>query len=144
MALRDQFTDQLKTSMKAGTAPRTSTLRMIMAKLKDSIGGGDFITINGRNYNLESYSELVARTRMRETATEATIEQSKQYENDLVEVPKHASVCEECIPHIGKVFSISGNHPDYPMLPDGGPPWHPNDWCYINPVSELALSWRGK
>jgi uncharacterized protein YqeY len=35
MALRDQFTEQLKTSMKAGTAPRTSTLRMIMAKLKD-------------------------------------------------------------------------------------------------------------
>jgi uncharacterized protein YqeY len=36
MALRDLFTEQLKTSMKAGTAPRTSTLRMIMAKLKDS------------------------------------------------------------------------------------------------------------
>jgi len=35
MALRDQFTEQLKTSMKAGTAARTSTLRMIMAKLKD-------------------------------------------------------------------------------------------------------------
>ena len=36
MALRDQFTDQLKASMKAGTAPRTSTLRMIMARLKDT------------------------------------------------------------------------------------------------------------
>ena len=35
MALRDQFTDQLKTSMKAGTTARTSTLRMIMARLKD-------------------------------------------------------------------------------------------------------------
>ena len=35
MALRDQFTEQLKTSMKAGTAARTSTLRMIMARLKD-------------------------------------------------------------------------------------------------------------
>jgi uncharacterized protein YqeY len=35
MALRDQFTEQLKISMKAGTAPRTSTLRMILAKLKD-------------------------------------------------------------------------------------------------------------
>jgi uncharacterized protein YqeY len=35
MALRDRFTDELKTSMKAGTAARTSTLRMIMAKLKD-------------------------------------------------------------------------------------------------------------
>ena len=35
MALRDQFTDQLKASMKAGTPARTSTLRMILARLKD-------------------------------------------------------------------------------------------------------------
>jgi uncharacterized protein len=36
MPLRDQFKDQLKASMKAGDAPRTSTLRMILAKLKDT------------------------------------------------------------------------------------------------------------
>lgn len=36
MALRDQFTEQLKVAMKAGDAPRVSTLRMIMAKLKDT------------------------------------------------------------------------------------------------------------
>ena len=35
MSLRDQFTEQLKVSMKAGDSARTSTLRMIMAKLKD-------------------------------------------------------------------------------------------------------------
>jgi uncharacterized protein YqeY len=35
MSLRDQFTDQLKTAMKAHDAPRTSTLRMILARLKD-------------------------------------------------------------------------------------------------------------
>lgn len=35
MSLRDQFTAELKTSMKAGDAARTSTLRMIMAKVKD-------------------------------------------------------------------------------------------------------------
>ena len=35
MALREQFSDALKTSMKAGTAARTSTLRMILARLKD-------------------------------------------------------------------------------------------------------------
>jgi len=35
MSLRVQFTDQLKASMKAGTAARTSTLRMILARLKD-------------------------------------------------------------------------------------------------------------
>lgn len=36
MALRDQFTDQLKTAMRAGDAPRVSTLRMILAKVKDA------------------------------------------------------------------------------------------------------------
>jgi hypothetical protein len=35
MGLREQFTDQLKASMKAGDGPRTSTLRMILARLKD-------------------------------------------------------------------------------------------------------------
>jgi uncharacterized protein YqeY len=36
MALRDQFTGQLKTAMLAGDAPRVSTLRMITARLKDT------------------------------------------------------------------------------------------------------------
>src|SRR5579875_2953724 len=35
MALRERFTDELKTAMKAGDAPRVSTLRMILARLKD-------------------------------------------------------------------------------------------------------------
>jgi uncharacterized protein YqeY len=35
MSLRDDFSTQLKASMKAGDAARTSTLRMILAKLKD-------------------------------------------------------------------------------------------------------------
>jgi uncharacterized protein YqeY len=36
MTLRSQFTDQMKASMKAGDPARTSTLRMIMARLKDT------------------------------------------------------------------------------------------------------------
>ena len=36
MALREQFTDGLKQSMRAGDAARTSTLRMILARLKDT------------------------------------------------------------------------------------------------------------
>jgi uncharacterized protein YqeY len=35
MGLREQFSEQVKASMKAGTAARTSTLRMILARLKD-------------------------------------------------------------------------------------------------------------
>jgi uncharacterized protein len=36
MSLRNQFTEQLKVSMKAGDSARTSTLRMILARLKDT------------------------------------------------------------------------------------------------------------
>ena len=36
MGLRDSFTEALKAAMRAGQAPRVSTLRMITAKLKDS------------------------------------------------------------------------------------------------------------
>jgi len=36
MDLREQFTDQLEASMKAGDSARTSTLRMIIARLKDT------------------------------------------------------------------------------------------------------------
>lgn len=35
MGIRERFTDGLKTSMRAGDAARTSTLRMILARLKD-------------------------------------------------------------------------------------------------------------
>ena len=34
--MREQFTEALKASMRAGDAPRTSTIRLIMAKLKDA------------------------------------------------------------------------------------------------------------
>jgi uncharacterized protein YqeY len=36
MSLRESFTEEVKLSMKAGNAARTSTLRMVMAKLKDT------------------------------------------------------------------------------------------------------------
>ena len=36
MTLRASFTDALKNSMKAGDSPRTSTLRMILARVKDA------------------------------------------------------------------------------------------------------------
>jgi uncharacterized protein YqeY len=36
MALRDEFTDALKTAMRAGDSARVSTLRMILSKVKDA------------------------------------------------------------------------------------------------------------
>jgi hypothetical protein len=115
----------------------------IMTKLKDMIGGGDFIKINGRNYNLKDYSELVARTRMREAQSEATKELAQQFDNDLVQFSKHDSPCEECAPLEGMIFSISGNDEEYPELTDEvTPPVHPRCEHSLNPTSREVVAWR--
>lgn len=121
---------------------RTTVSRKILEHLKRKIGGGDFIEINGRHYNLRAYAELVARTRMREAQTEATKEMCAEFDNDLVEIPEHDNPCDECKPYQGQVYSISGNHPKYPPLPDGGPPWHPRCEDVCNPTSENAQRLR--
>jgi hypothetical protein len=134
-----------RTGYNAGQAHLTSKdiAAKIRAKLLGQIGDGSFIRINGKNYNLKSYSELVARTRAREAQTEAVKEICKEFENDLVFIPRHDNPCEEiCADIQGKVYSLSGNHPDYPELPDGGPPFHPRCECTTNPTSENALRWR--
>jgi hypothetical protein len=123
---------------------RTTVSRQIMNHLIKKIGGGDFINIKGRNYNLKAYSELVARTRMRESQMEAVKESMKQFDEDLVEIPVHDNPCEECAEYQGQVYSVSGDSDKYEELPDGGPPWHPNCEDVMNPVSENILAWRNK
>jgi hypothetical protein len=139
------------TKYNAGMAHLTSKdiAAKIRAKLLNQIGGGNFIRIKGkdgveREYNLRSYAELVARTRMRESQTEAVKELCAQFDNDLVEIPRHDNPCDECAQYQGQIYSISGKHPDYPELPDGGPPWHPYCEDVANPVSENALAWRNR
>ena len=136
-----------KSKYNAGEASLTSKdiAGKIRAKLLDQIGGGDFIRINGKNYNLKSYAELVARTRMRESQTDATIAMCEEYENDLVQFSKHDDPCEICAQYEDQVYSISGKHPTYPMLPDEAYcPVHPRCEHNLNPTSETALRWRNK
>ena len=142
----------LRTTSKynAGTAHLTSKTiaRKIMSKLMGHLEGQDFIVIKGkdgkeRNYNLRSYSEMVARTRMREAQSKATIEMCKDYDNDLVQWSQHSEPCPDCALLEGQIFSISGKHPEYPALTgDVEPPLHPNCEHNLNPTSDNALHWR--
>jgi hypothetical protein len=133
------------TKYNAGTAHLTSQdlAAKIRAKLLEKIGGGDFITIRGRDYNLKSYAELVAQTRMAESQTDATIEACREYDNDLVQFSKHDNPCEICAQYEGNVYSLSGDNPDYEKLPDEAYcPVHPRCEHGLNPTSENALAWR--
>lgn len=83
----------------------------------------------GREWRLDSYAEMVARTLTREIATTATINACKEFDIDLVKISTHYPTCELCAPIQGKVFSISGRDKRYPKLKEEyKPPIHPN--CY--------------
>lgn len=127
----------------AATMASGTVSRQIRDYLIKKIGGGDFINIRGRNYSLKAYSELVARTRLREAQSESTRELCDQFSNDLVQWSQHDNPCEECASLEGQVFSLSGDDPDYPELTDEDtPPKHPRCEHSISPTSRNALAWR--
>lgn len=124
---------------------RGTISRMIKDYLLKKIAGADFIAIKDRHYSLKSYSEMLARTGLREAQTKATKELCDQYDNDLVQFSQHDEPCEECEQYEGEVFSLSGTSDKYPELPpEAEPPVHPNCEHNLNPTSENALSWRAR
>lgn len=82
---------------------------------------------SGRQWRLDSYAELVARTTTREAASVAIVNQCNEYGHDLVQITTHYPTCEICAPLQGKVFSLQGEDKRYPKLTDEyRPPIHPN------------------
>lgn len=113
----------------------------IRKDLASEISAGNLIQIKGKQWQADRYAEMVARTTLREAQTEATLELCREYDNDLVEVSSHGTVCMLCHDYEGQIYSISGKHPVYPALQDS-PPYHPNCEHSLLPTSDPALDVR--
>lgn len=135
------ITRQIAEGLIRGEARRAVSDRMLN-EFRKRLGEEKFITINGRNYRPDKYAKLVARTRTREATGQGTINSCLQYGMDLVQVDVHADACEYCQQFMGRVYSISGNHPEFPMLSEE-PPFHPQCECNLLPITEESLRSRG-
>jgi len=140
--MRDEeiISDLLDDALAAG-ATRGYAAKAVREHFRKQFGEAKFITINGRHYNMRKYADLVAKTRLRVVQTDAVLNSCKEYENDLVEVSAHGTVCPICIPYEGNVYSLSGKHPVYPYL-DDYTPFHPRCQHSIRPTSEVVLEAR--
>lgn len=107
--------------------------------LQEKADNGQFLTINGRNYQISKYADLVARTRTREAQTIGTIRTVQEFGIDLVQWKASADACEVCLPFDGNIYSISGKSEDYPMLEES-PPVHPHCTCTLTPYVEEAAA----
>lgn len=117
--------------------------RLIRIHFKRELYERKFININGRNYQMTKYADMVARTRLRITQSEAVKNSCLQYDNDLVEISDHGTFCSSniCQPYEGNTYSISGKTPGFETIPEW-PPFHPRCEHYASPTSIEAQELR--
>lgn len=120
---------------------RNQASRQILSNLKKLYGDSGFVVVKGRRYKAKYYAELVARTRLRETQTNSTIDTNIRFGNDLVQVSRHEHISDICSPFEGKVFSISGHSSIYPQLSEA-PPFHPNCQHVLLPFVDTGSQFR--
>lgn len=100
--------------------------KKVVQQLLDK-GQTAFVDRIGRRWRLDTYTEMVARTTTRETASVATLNTCREFRLNLVRITTHYPTCEMCAALQGKVFSIDGEDNRYPELTDEyRPPIHPN------------------
>lgn len=114
---------------------------IIYNSLKEKLGDGKFVEINGRNYKPRYYAELLARTKFHETQSIAAVSTAVNYGTDLVRVSSHNTTTEICQEFEGKVFSITGKDKRFPILVENSP-FHPN--CLHLMFPEFAEAYTDK
>jgi hypothetical protein len=88
----------------------------------------------GREWDLDRYAKMVARTTTREAVVEGAKLRMAQHGIDVARVSTHGDSCQICAPWQGRLVSLSGatdsqlGEPVATLdaLPNGGPPFHPN------------------
>ena len=75
-----------------------------------------FIDKAGRHWSLHTYCSMVSRTTSRQAEVMAVL--TADPEQDLYQISRHGTTCGLCAPYEGRVYSKSGNDPDFPPLAD--------------------------
>jgi hypothetical protein len=108
---------------------------------------GKFIKVvdkngNSINYTIDYYSEMVARTEIIASNSQATISMALEYQSDLIQVSSHNTTTPICQQYEGKTFSISGKDKEFPIA-DAVPAYHPNCQHSISVIFREVLEKRG-
>lgn len=128
-----------------GTA--RSSIKRLQKELLKKAQDGKYITVidkNGkpRSYKVNTYSELVARTKLQEASTQGVLDTATTVGADLVQVSSHNTKTAYDAQFEGKIYSLTGNDKEFPTA-DDLPPFHPNCLHTINIVFREALEHNG-
>lgn len=97
-----------------------------------------FIDKAGRHWSLHTYGSMVLRTTSRQAEVLSVLTRDDNW--DLYKISSHGTTCALCAPLEGRVYSRSGNNPDFPPLAaafgkmdPSGPDTLGNSWLNIHP-----------
>jgi SPP1 gp7 family putative phage head morphogenesis protein len=138
--LRSIALEETATSIAAGEARIDLSDRLDRALTSAGItkveGALRLVPINGRNYQLEKYARMVARTTTREAATQGMANRLRANGLDLFTIDDHQGACSICAEFNGNTYSLDGTTPGYEVL-DQLPPFHPSCRCVLTPAAIL-------
>lgn len=88
-----------------------------------SRGVSGLLDKSGRSWRLSTYAETVTAWEAAKANTTGALQRLAENGIDLAVVSDHASACDVCKRYEGRIYSISGTHPEYPAL-TVAPPYH--------------------
>lgn len=112
-----------------------------------------FVDKAGRHWSLHTYGSMVSRTTSRQAEVLSVL--TAEPEQDLYRISVNGTTCGICAPYEGRVYSKSGNDPDFPPLadafgkvdPNGSNSLtntylnlHPNCWHSVYPWTPMGRS----
>lgn len=112
--VRQASLEAIADKMATGSTVKQTKKRLI-EKLTEK-GYPAILDKNKREIKLDVYSSMVARTTTRQATNLGSINAVTDLGYDLVKISEHHTTCEICAAYEGRVYSISGNDPDYPAL----------------------------
>lgn len=115
--------------------PQAKNAEAIAENLK-SRGVRGFKDSKGREWKLERYAKMAASQAQSEAVTTAVLNRAVENGFDLVRISEHVNACGECRKYEGKVYSITGTTPGYPLL-EVAPPYHPH--CAHFPIIHVEM-----
>ena len=134
----------LRSLLGAEGSPRAAT-RALSRDLQRR-GATAFVDKAGKQWALDTYSEMVVRTVTREAVVQGQLTRMASHGVNLARVSTHSSSCSICVPWEGRLVSLDGATADFQgeAVADIGavpvPPYHPHCRHTLEPVvQEIEL-----
>jgi hypothetical protein len=126
--LNEQLKQQIRSTIAIGRL-EGSDIRTIKKDVVEKFKDKGFTVLldkSGREWELERYSEMLARTHIIKANNEAVVNRASDFKVDIVEISSHGADDEICAAEEGKIYSISGKSENYEALAGHEPPFHPH------------------